>query len=59
MAIVAGLVWFRLARTGAEGELRVLAGTERTGRRRDARRERLGDDPGAWLEAFVDGKAAA
>jgi type IV secretion system protein VirB4 len=49
----------RLDLGGLEGELRVLAGTERTVRRLDALRERLGDDPDAWLQAFMDGKAAA
>ena len=49
----------RLDLAGLAGELKVLAGTERTVRRLDALRERLGDDPAAWLEAFMDGKVAA
>jgi hypothetical protein len=31
----------------------VLAGNERSVRRLDALRARLGDDPGAWFEPFM------
>lgn len=50
----------RLDLSGLAGELRVLAGTERTVRRLDGLRERLGDDPSEWLEPFMaeSGKAA-
>jgi type IV secretion system protein VirB4 len=44
----------RLDLGGLKGELRVLAGTERSVRRLDALRARLGDDPGSWLEPFMD-----
>jgi type IV secretion system protein VirB4 len=43
----------RLDLGGLKGELRVLAGTERSVRRLDALRARLGDDPGSWLEPFM------
>jgi len=43
----------RLDLAGMSGELRVLAGTERSVRRLDALRARRGDDPGAWLTAFM------
>ncbi len=43
----------RLDLGGMKGELRVLAGTERSVRRLDALRARLGDDPGSWLEPFM------
>ena len=49
----------RLDLSGMAGELRVLAGTERSVRRLDALRERLGDDPRAWLEAFMNEGAPA
>jgi type IV secretion system protein VirB4 len=45
----------RLDLSGLDGELRVLAGTERSVRRLDALRERLGDDPADWLEPFMSG----
>jgi type IV secretion system protein VirB4 len=48
----------RLDLSGLEGELRVLAGTERSVRRLDALRTRHGDDPAAWLEPFMDGDGA-
>jgi len=43
----------RLDLSGLTGDLKVLAGTERSVRRLDDIRERLGDDPKAWLPAFV------
>jgi len=43
----------KLDLTGMSGELRVLAGTERSVRRLDALRARRGDDPGGWLAAFM------
>jgi type IV secretion system protein VirB4 len=43
----------RLDLTGLTGELRVLAGTERSIRQLDALRARLGDEPGNWLPAFM------
>jgi len=45
----------RLDLTGLNGELRVLAGTERSVRQLDALRARLGDAPAAWLGPFMDG----
>ena len=45
----------RLDLSGLDGELRVLAGTERSVRRLDALRAKLGDDPADWLEAFMAG----
>ena len=49
----------RLDLSGFDGELRVLAGTERSVRRLDALRARLGDDPADWLEAFMAGDGPA
>ncbi len=49
----------RLDLSGLEGELAVLAGTERTVRRLEALRETLGDEPDAWLESFMQGRSAA
>lgn len=49
----------RLDLAGLEGELRVLAGTERSVRRLDALRARFGDAPEGWLEPFMTGEAAA
>jgi len=49
----------RLDLTGMDGELRVLSGTERNVRRLDALRARLGDDPAAWLETFMNGDGGA
>jgi type IV secretion system protein VirB4 len=49
----------RLDLSGLDGELRVLAGTERSIRRLDALRETLGDDPADWLEPFMDGQTGA
>ena len=49
----------RLDLSGMAGELRVLAGTERSVRRLDALRAELGDDPADWLEAFMAGDDAA
>jgi type IV secretion system protein VirB4 len=46
----------RLDLTGLDGELRVLAGTERSVRRLDALRARLGDDPADWLAPFMAGE---
>ncbi len=46
----------RLDLAGMSGELRVLAGTERSVRRLDALRAKLGDDPAAWLEPFMAGE---
>jgi type IV secretion system protein VirB4 len=43
----------RLDLAGFEGELRVLAGTERSVRRLDALRAKLGDPPEVWLAAFM------
>ena len=43
----------RLDLSGMDGLLRVLAGNERTVRRLDALRARLGDEPNAWLEPFM------
>jgi type IV secretion system protein VirB4 len=47
----------RLDLSGLDGELRVLAGTERSIRRLDALRETLGDDPADWLEPFMNGQS--
>ncbi|HEX5776792.1 MAG TPA: VirB4 family type IV secretion/conjugal transfer ATPase, partial [Caulobacteraceae bacterium] len=47
----------RLDLNGMAGELKVLAGTERSVRRLDALRDRLGDDPAGWLEPFMEGAA--
>ena len=49
----------RLDLSGLEGELAVLAGTERTVRRLEALRGELGDEPDAWLEPFMQGRSAA
>ncbi len=43
----------RLDLTGMSGELKVLAGTERSVRQLDAIRARVGDDPDAWMGPFV------
>lgn len=48
----------RLDLNGMAGELKVLAGTERSVRRLDALRDRLGDDPAEWLEPFMEGASA-
>jgi type IV secretion system protein VirB4 len=47
----------RLDLAGLDGELRVLAGTERSIRRLDSLREALGDDPADWLEPFMTGQS--
>ena len=47
----------RLDLNGMAGELKVLAGTERSVRRLDALRDKLGDDPAEWLEPFMEGAA--
>ncbi len=49
----------RLDLSGLEGELAVLAGTERAVRRLEALRGELGDEPKAWLEPFMQGRNAA
>jgi len=49
----------RLDLSGMAGELRVLAGTERSVRRLDALRAKLGDDPADWLGPFMSGEGAA
>ena len=49
----------RLDLTGLEGQLRVLAGTERSVRRLDALRAKFGDAPAGWLEPFMNGERAA
>jgi type IV secretion system protein VirB4 len=49
----------RLDLSGLAGELAVLAGTERTIRRLEALRAELGEEPVAWLQPFMDGRAAA
>ena len=49
----------RLDLSGLEGELAVLAGTERAVRRLEALRGELGDEPDAWLEPFMQGRNAA
>ncbi|HWX90434.1 MAG TPA: VirB4 family type IV secretion system protein, partial [Rhizomicrobium sp.] len=46
----------RLDLTGLTGELRVLAGTEASVRQLDALRAKLGDEPDAWLDAFMAGR---
>jgi type IV secretion system protein VirB4 len=43
----------RLDLSGMGGLLKVLAGNERSVRRLDALRARLGDDPAAWIEPFL------
>jgi type IV secretion system protein VirB4 len=43
----------RLDLSGMGGLLKVLAGNERSVRRLDALRARLGDDPRAWVEPFM------
>jgi type IV secretion system protein VirB4 len=43
----------RLDLSGLSGDLKVLAGTERSVRRLDAIRDKLGDDPSAWLPTFI------
>jgi type IV secretion system protein VirB4 len=48
----------KLDLSGLAGELAVLAGTERTVRRLDALREKVGDAPDAWLPEFM-GRSAA
>ncbi len=48
----------RLDLSGMGGELAVLAGTERTVRRLEALREKLGDAPADWLPPFMEGRAA-
>ena len=47
----------RLDLNGLPGSLAVLAGTERSVRRLDALRAKLGDDPEAWLDAFMEAGA--
>jgi type IV secretion system protein VirB4 len=49
----------KLDLSGLSGELAVLAGTERTVRRLEALREKLGDEPAEWLSPFMDGRSAA
>jgi type IV secretion system protein VirB4 len=49
----------RLDLTGLNGELAVLAGTERAVRRLDALRQQVGDEPSAWLPTFMEGRSAA
>lgn len=44
----------RLDLAGLSGELAVLAGTERAVRRLDALRQQVGDEPAAWLPAFME-----
>ena len=44
----------RLDLSGLTGELKVLAGTETSVRQLDALREKLGDEPTAWLNAFMN-----
>ncbi len=46
----------RLDLAGMDGELRVLAGTERSVRRLDTLRAKLGDDPEAWLGPYMAGE---
>jgi type IV secretion system protein VirB4 len=43
----------RLDLTGLAGELKVLAGTERSVRQLDAIRAEVGDDPDAWMGPFT------
>lgn len=45
----------RLDLSGLSGELRVLAGTERSVRRLDGLRAHFGDAPSEWLETFMAG----
>lgn len=49
----------KLDLTGLNGELSVLAGTERAVRRLDALREQVGNSPDAWLPRFIEGRSAA
>jgi type IV secretion system protein VirB4 len=49
----------RLDLAGLGGELAVLAGTERSVRRLDAIRREVGDEPSAWLAAFMQDRSAA
>jgi type IV secretion system protein VirB4 len=49
----------RLDLGGMAGELKVLAGTERSVRRLDVLRGKLGDDPAGWLEPFMRDEARA
>ena len=46
----------RLDLSGLTGELKVLAGTETSVRQLDALREKLGDEPNAWLDAFMNAR---
>ena len=48
----------RLDLAGMDGFLKVLAGNERSVRRLDGLRARLGDDPAAWLAPFMGEEAA-
>jgi type IV secretion system protein VirB4 len=48
----------RLDLSGMDGELRVLAGTERSVRRLDGLRAKFGDAPEGWLEPFMAGEVA-
>jgi type IV secretion system protein VirB4 len=48
----------RLDLSGLDGELRVLAGTERSVRRLDGLRATLGDDAAGWLDPFMAGDGA-
>jgi type IV secretion system protein VirB4 len=48
----------RLDLSGLDGELRVLAGTERSVRRLDSLRAALGDGPAGWLGPFMAGEGA-
>ncbi len=49
----------RLDLGGMGGLLTVLAGNERSVRRLDALRARLGDDPAGWIEPFMAGAGGA
>lgn len=49
----------KLDLTGLNGELSVLAGTERAVRRLDALRAQVGNSPEAWLPRFIEGRSAA
>ena len=49
----------RLDLSRLKGELRVLAGTERSIRSLDVLRAQLGDEPSRWLESFVEAGARA